>query len=258
MDTIQKAEIILKNWLEKPQISRMHSNAKKASISKWMLESGKVPFTGGYPPYGYQKESIELFKKNIREFKDSNIANDVTIAFGDSIIAFTAKDLSQIDYRLNFGQPGSGSPNYLSTANDIYSELEGLQIKYVVVGCFGGNPLLSYQDFEEIKLEAKNSFDGIRKLFPNSRIIVYGTPPVYDVYANIFIVDFEKYLISLVRNDPNSVYIFMRGKFADKSGLYPDPKYSRDGVHLGGEGIIIFDRWLGKAKIVPAGTILVE
>lgn len=256
MDPLILAQTTLKDFLEKPIVRKTHKENKAKTLAKWMIMSKRKPFTGGFPPYPFQEESIRTFQKHISNFKSHNLERDVTIAFGDSLIAFIAKELSQVDYRLNFAQPGSGSPNFLQTAKDLSEELKDFKVNNVVVGCFGGNPLLSYQDFEEIKQEARTAFRGLRGIFPESKIIVYGLPPVYDVYANIYALEFDKFMIQEVKEDKNAVFLLLKIRFADKSGILPSIKYSSDGVHLRGEAIIILDQMIKEAKSLPPGTIL--
>ncbi|MCB1193110.1 MAG: SGNH/GDSL hydrolase family protein [Leptospiraceae bacterium] len=256
MDPSFLAQAILKDISEKPIIKKMHKKNKAKTLAKWMIESKRKPYTGGFPAYRLQEQSLEIFRNNILNYKSKSTERNVSIAFGDSLIAFIAKNLTQVDYRLNFAQPGSGSPNFLKTAKDLSAELQDFNIKNVVVGCFGGNPLLSYQDFEEIKQEASLAFHGLRAMFPDAKIIVYGLPPVYDVYANIFAIEFEKFMIQEVKEDKNAVFLLLRLKFSDKSGLLPTIKYSSDGVHLRGNAIPILDKMISEAKTLPPGTVL--
>ncbi len=114
---------------------------------------------------------------------------------------------------------------------------------------------MSYQDFEEIKQEASLAFRGLRAMFPEAKIIVYGLPPVYDVYANIFAIEFEKFMIQEVKDDKNAAFLVLRLRFADNSGL-PTIKYSSDGVHLRGNAIPILDKMISEAKTLPPGTVL--
>ena len=117
---------------------------------------------------------------------------------------------------------------------------------------------MSYQDYNSVKQETETAFRSFRTLFPNARLIVYGPPPVYDPYVNLFIEDYEKFLYSLVLGDTNSVYLHLRSKFSNHSGVYPDKKYSSDGVHLTKDGIQILDRMIQRAKTTSLKLILDE
>ena len=248
MNFINRALILIEAAKMQKEIKSNHDRMKNISIIKASIQNGMEPTKNGFPNYMKQTETIDKFINNINHYKSNNDINKPTmIGFGDSLLDFTRKDLTILDNDLNFGQAGSGSPNFTTTALTLLPLLKGINISHVLAGCFGGNPLLSYQDIEICKQEATNAFKSLRQMFPNSKLLIYGLPPVYDKYVILHKIEFESHMMELVNDDYNSCYISFQ-KQAGLFGIFPRITYSSDGVHFIGKGKIEFNNLIEKAK----------
>ena len=263
MITINEAQILLNHWLHYKQIKEANEKNLLLSIYKWQAQLGVEPYKHQFGPHPGIPIAIQQAQHNIEEFYHSG-KKFTTIGFGDSILKLTQYSLTSVDPLLNFGLSGSGSPDFAAIAEALLPTLENFgysQPDAVIVGTFGGNPLLSYQDFEYVRAEAKFAFQKIRSLFPYAKIIVYGIPPVFDDYATHYADEFNKFLLTLVVADGNACYVDLYFRFAGPLSIWPQMKMlpdtdtSSDGIHLTGKAIIEFDRCLRRA--VAPGVMLV-
>lgn len=245
-----------KNYKKIEQANKVNAIA---SLLKWNLQLGKEPYKTGFPVHPMQRSLVEASKETIREFAAYRKPGvPTTLGFGDSILAFTKHDITNVIHPdLNFALPGAASSNFRWVMEQLYPTLQqhGLaDPQHIVLGTFGGNALLSGQDYEVIKMEARECFQAFRANFKFAKLIVYGIPPVFDVYATHYAADFNRYLISLVTLDRNACYVDLYARFAGPLSLWPalkllpTPNFSGDGVHLTGKGIIEFGKALEKAK----------
>lgn len=248
MNFIDRAQILIQAKLKERETKKLFNLSRAQNIAKWTTIANISPHYNSYPLRPDYSSFLDKYKHNIESI-DRPVD---TIAYGDSILDFTRDKLTAIDNKLNFAVAGFGSPNMVKMALDLddilTKHLIKNQIKYVVLGCFGGNPLLSHQDFELVKHEAKSAFLKLRTLYPTAKFIVYGLPPVYDIYATINAPTFELFMIDLAIKDGNAIFLPLQKKFAGLFGIFPKIEYSNDTVHLTGSGIIRFDELLNQAK----------
>lgn len=263
MLTFKEIKILVKHKLQYKNIRRANETNMVASALKWQQQLGRTPYQHQFGPHPGIKLTVQQAQQNIEEFYHSG-KKFTTIGFGDSILKLTQYSLTSVDPLLNFGLSGSGSPDFAAIAEALLPTLENFgysQPDAVIVGTFGGNPLLSYQDFEYVRAEAKFAFQKIRSLFPYAKIIVYGIPPVFDDYATHYADEFNKFLLTLVVADGNACYVDLYFRFAGPLSIWPQMKMlpdtdtSSDGIHLTGKAIIEFDRCLRRA--VAPGVMLI-
>lgn len=251
MTILQRATILFDAWRNRKNIEKAHSTMREVSIAKWFMLTGIQPKKGDYPlppNYGTQlllrlgwiddfKKFMDMLPEKVRH----------TILIGDSLADFTRKELTSVDTRLNFAMAGQASSFYDAILRDTAKALEGIEVKYVIIECWG-NELLSYFDLEDVKFHVARTINKARSMYPNAKLIIAGLPPVYDVYVNTVKVEFTKHLMNLVNQDANATLILLEKHFAGAFGLLPKIEYSVDGVHFSGDGIILFDKLLDQAK----------
>ena len=169
-----------------------------------------------------------------------------TLLIGDSLSDFTRKDLSCVDTKLNLALAGQASSFYNAILKDTKKALEMIHIKYIILDCFG-NEFLNYFALEDVKFHARDTFNLVRVLYPDAKIILTGLPPIYDLYTNTIKEEWTNWLTLLVSQDPNSCLVLFN-KLGGAFGVFPKLEYSSDGVHFSGKGILIYDDLLNKAK----------
>jgi len=255
MNFIDRAKILIQAKIHEKETKDLFALSRAQNIAKWAAIANVSPYVSSYPMRPDYPSFLDKYKHNI---ETTNSGTD-TIAFGDSLLDFTRDQLTAIKEKFNFAVAGFGSPNMLQMAVDLDLTLGDNmiknQVKYVILGCLAGNPLLSHQDLEYAKIEARNAFIKIRSLYPTAKFIVYGLPPVYDLYVNLCAPQFESYMIDLIMKDGNATYLLLQKKFAGAFGIFPKIDYSKDTVHFNGNGIIRFDKLLNEAKTSTAKLI---
>lgn len=263
MITINEGRILFNHWLHYKEIREANEKNLLLSAYKWQQQLGVEPYKHQFGPHPGIQLVVQQAQKNIEEFYHSG-KKFTTIGFGDSILKLTQNKITAVDPLLNFALSGSGSPDFAVIAEALLPALENFgysQPDTIVVGTFGGNPLLSHQDFDYIRAEAKFAFRKIRELFPFSKIIVYGIPPIFDDYATHYANEFNTNLLTLVVADGNACYIDLYYRFAGPLSLfplmkmYPSPDTSVDGIHLAGKAIIEFDKCLHRGKALGVTVV---
>jgi hypothetical protein len=257
MINLREAKILVEHKLNYNKIKKANELNAVASFYKWQTQLGKEPYKKSFGPHPGRQLAIQQSAIAIDEHYHSG-KKFTKIGFGDSILKLTQHKITAVDPLLNFALSGSGSPDMQAIAEALYPVLENFgytQPDAVVLGTLGGNPLLSYQDYEYVCAEATIAFKKIRELFPYAKIILYGIPPVYDVYATHYAAEFNGFLMSLVTGDSNSCYVDLYFRFAGPLRIFPEMKMfptsenSMDGVHLTGKAIIEFNDCLERAAV---------
>jgi len=250
----------IKDFLNKKNIEDANKKAKELAIAQEILSQGKSPAVGPYIEHPLHKARLVQYTKNIDNYsKIKNRPTKTTVAFGDSILDIPRGDYKAIDEKLNFAISGSWANHMQQMATDISNLLyqKGVTVNYVIVGTLGGNPLLSYQYCDATVKISWDCLDKIRNLFPFAKIIVFGLPPVYNIWATINSIKFESRMYEWVHNDNNAVFVPIFSKFG--KGLFnltPDLDTSKDGVHLTAEGVVILDNLFTKAKSAKPKSII--
>lgn len=263
MLTLREGKTLFDHWLHYKDIKKANEKNMLMSAYKWQVQLGAEPYKHQFGPHPGLKDSVDESKKNIAEFYYSGRKFKV-VGFGDSILKLTQYKLNALDPLLNFALSGSGSPDMAAIAEALYQDLENCGYTFpdaVYLGTLGGNPLLSHQDFEYIRSEAAFAFKKIRELFPHTKIVVYGIPPIFDAYATHYANEFNQFLLTIVMADGNACYVDLYFRFAGPLSLwpqlkmFPSPDDSIDGIHLTGKAILEFDKCLQRA--IAPGVVVV-
>lgn len=251
MTILQRATILFDAWRNRKNIEEAHSTMREVSIAKWFMLTGIQPKKGDYPlPPNYGTQLllrlgwIDDFKK-FADMLPEKVKH--TLLIGDSLSDFARKELTSVDTRLNLAMAGQASSFYDAILRDTAKALEEIEIKYLIIECWG-NELLSYFDLEDVKFHVARTINKARSMYPNAKLIIAGLPPVYDVYVNIVKVEFTQHLMNLVNQDSNACLVLLEKHFAGSFGIFPKIEFSSDGVHFSGDGIILFDKLLEQAK----------
>lgn len=192
-------------------------------------------------------ERLMLYKELIKSWKGKK---SVDINFGDSLTDMSRKQIEPIHDGV-FSISGSWAHHMQMMVEDIFELLKNsdIEIKNISVGCLGGNPMLVYQDFQEILNDSLSCLNKIRELFPNSKIIVYGIPPVYNIYATMHSYEFDFRILNWINFDKNASFISLKDNFGKGLGkLFPQMSYSSDGVHFNSNGANRFANLIKKEK----------
>lgn len=246
-----RIKILFEAWQNRAEIKKNHAKMSEVSVAKWVALTGAQPKKGDYPLPPNFSDVLKTRLNWIQEFKQiqktlpANVRN--TILIMDSLADFTREQLTTVDRRLNLSLAGQASSFYEAILHNTKSELEEIFVKNVIIGCWG-NELLSYYDIETVKYHVARTINKARSMYPNSKLIIVGLPPVYDVYVNTVKVEFTNHLINLVNQDANACLVLLTKSFSGAFGIFPKIDYSSDGVHFSGDGIILFDRLLEQAK----------
>lgn len=202
-----------------------------------------------------QRQRLERFTADIPAAPGED-----TICFGDSLLDLTRERLRSVDSRLNFSVSGSWAHHMARMAAVMRPALvrAGIygSIKYVIVGSLGGNPLLTRQPLDVTIKRSIEALDAMRRLYPDTRIIVFGIPPTVSLHVNLNAPAFEAALWRWVRGDRDAVFLPLQRRFAGRFGLFPKGIMSADGVHFSRKGAREFDRLLEKGKRARQGTIV--
>ena len=254
MNPLTRAYILYDAYRNRKLIERSQQKMKDISIAKWVSLIDVQPKKGEYPLTPNYANELKKRLDWISEYKNVKPFTDRTVLIGDSLSDFTRKELTCVDKRLNLALAGQASSFYDSILKDTFQSLQAVNPEYLIIECFG-NELLSYYDIQVVKEHATRTFKLARSLYPNSKIILGGLPPVYDVYVNTVKIEFTNHLLNLVNTDSNSCLVILEKHFAGLFGVFPKIDYSSDGVHFAGKGIIEYDKLLNEAKRTKAKVI---
>lgn len=249
-------------FFKRDKWKKMFNAGKDSAVLMEILRQKKLitPKSGPFLKHGKQDECVEKYTDSIKRHANRNAENIVpqTISFADSLMDFPRNKICSVPERNNFSMAGSWSHHMGDMASLLQPILEEnkVPVGYVVVGCLGGNPLLVCQEFHSVISEAVLALEKIRKLFPYAKMIVYGLPPCFNIWAMMHHFDFEKIVYNWVRQDGNAVFLPLQSKFGGFMGLIPRIEMSVDGVHFSRKGVMIFDKLLNKAKKAKAGSIV--
>lgn len=164
----------------------------------------------------------------------------VNINFGDSLTDMSKKQIERY-HNLVLSISGSWAHHIQQMIEDTSDCLKKFKVQNISIGCLGGNPLLVYQNFDEVVRDTISCLNKLRQLYPNSRIIVYGLPPVYNIHVNQNTYQFDSILNDWVEKDINSRFVNLKARFGTGWGkLFPSCEWSSDGVHFNTEGACIF------------------
>lgn len=246
MNFITRSKILISSYLKRNEIKKLHDLNKEVSIAKYVSMFGKQPNTGSYPMPQIYSSIRDKHIKNIEIFAKQNLKNQLVIV-GDSLSDFTRQYLSSCHTELNLSLAGQASSYYINILNDTFEALKKVDVKYLMIECWG-NELLNYYELETVKQHVTETVKIARILYPNVKLILGGLPPVYDLYTNSVKIEFTKHLLDIANNDSNCTLILFEKHFSGMFGVFPKVDYSSDGVHFSGNGIILYDNLINRAK----------
>ena len=220
------------------------------SVIKWLAQQGIEARDSVGDPHVFPRldERIASYKKAVDDYCATPHNTDVVIGIGDSLMDFFRGHSGIICDQLNFGLAGSCSPHMAVVAEVMaaYLKSKGLRVRAVVIGCFMGNALLGYQKYDCAQRDALEALDTIRKLWP-TRIIVYGLPPVSDIYATLCQEQARQFFTAWVRNDVDARYLDILKAFSGFLGLFPRVEFSLEGIHMTSRAQADFDDMIEEA-----------
>jgi len=222
----------IKNYFQLREYRKMHTAQKFLAIYKYVHTKNIKT----------SQDSKSVPKNILRIAKQAIKANDEkidTLYFGDSVGAFLRHRLKSVPVVGNFYVSGDVGKGFSETMEIAFRQINGWNIKYIVLGTFGNNAL-QYQNVKAIIHELEDAYAIARLNCPDAKIIFIGYPPVYDVYANMCAPLVEDRMRTL---DENSVLIDL-----NDFGVLPSLDFSSDGVHLSEYGAYKFDRKIERAK----------
>jgi len=234
----------IRNWYYRRKFKKLRGMSRLVAIAKFFEQRGKAPSNRPTAEYFDNETSLAKMQNRAETLKyiyqhPLTAENIKTIAFGDSLIAFCKNDLQSIPAICNFarsGDTGRGFADVIKAVGSVLSRNPSAHVENVIIGCFGNNAL-QFQSPGMIIHEMKVAYDQAHIFFPDSRIIFYAFPPVYELYANLIYADITAEMYKIA--GPENVITFddMRKDF-----IFPSTKNSSDGTHLSQIGIKKFDR----------------
>jgi hypothetical protein len=255
VNLIKRIKLAWIGWRARKEMAAARSLSQRWAALKAL--AGPPPADFPFPPYPANRQTADVarFVASIKRWRKANPGRPLRLVFGDSIAAFTRNYLTDFPADTNCAQAGSGFPNFETTAQAIRAAFAKAEVQAVLIGC-GGNGGLGGQSLDTIRSEALLCLAKIRELFPRARVIVYGWPPVYDLYAASIAPAVEATLLYWVIADGNATFVPLQKHFAGFLGLFPRIRYSSDGVHLAPEGVRRFDELVSRALRAPAGSVV--
>jgi hypothetical protein len=212
-----------------------------------------------FPAHPLHDYALQQMIASIREYaRRPSRERHVTISINDSLIALRADQCTAVD--IHCGISGLGGLQYSRVIRDIAPVLRSVNISpaFVVLGCIVGNMLLSRYAWSRCESEFRQVYSDARRTWPQARIILYGLPPVFDLYLTEHTWLAEQLMIDTVRGDVaqgnNAVFVSLK-RFATM-GLWPRARLFSDGVHLSDRGFIRFDALLNRAHYADNGSII--
>jgi hypothetical protein len=179
---------------------------------------------------------LEAFKLEVSKWKK----NEVNVNFGDSLTDLSRKQVERVHDGV-FSISGSWANHIEMMAVDMKESLSKFKVKNISIGCLGGNPMLAYQNYEEVLADSLHCLNKTRELYPDARIIVYGLPPVFAIYVteNTYLFDAE--LQKWCNDDKDAKFISLKKEFGTGfNRLFPSFRWSFDGIHFNPRGAANF------------------
>jgi hypothetical protein len=227
MNLFKRIKAIISTYLGRRKYEKMNERAKfRALISYGMKVS---PIEPGTHPLHESRLAENI--ANLDQIGTHKIIP--AIAIHDSILDIPRDKYDFMDTRFMFGISGSWAEHNHEMLFAIKEELSTRNLipAHVIIGCFG-NALLAHQDFLDFKAAVRKVFDAARGHWPGSKIILYGLPPVWDIYTNIIAWEVEMFFAQLVAEDKNSCFVSLKEFGVGFGRLFPSLWMSTDGIHL--------------------------
>lgn len=223
------------------QRNNYESNISKSRISSIVLNLLSKTFnpSAERSRHPFHNKRLQEYKDKIGYWLDNK---EININFGDSLTDLSREQIYESHDGI-FSISGSWANHIQMMVEDLHHDLKRFIIKNISIGCLGGNPLLVYQNYNEVVQDSISCLNKVRQLYPDSRIIVYGLPPVFNIHVNQNTYQFDNELANWVSKDANARFINLKSNFGSGFGkLFPSSKWSSDGVHFNPNGANKFSK----------------
>jgi hypothetical protein len=237
-----KAEFL--TWFNRKEYNKNIRFSRLTSIITHLLSStiDKNIIKTKHP---FHDRKLKDFQKIINSW---DYSKEYNINFGDSLTDLSREEISSCHDGI-FSISGSWSHHIQNMATDLNESLNKFKIRNISIGCLGGNPLLVYQNFDQVCVDALTCLDKVRSLYPQSRIIVYGLPSAYNLHVIEHTYQFDNILKSWVSIDTDAKFIDLKHPFGiGVLNMFPSIKYSSDGVHFNPKGAYKFSELIKKVQ----------
>lgn len=241
---ISKILDYIESYLHRKEYEKNIKISKVTSIVTKLLSNSIDPNTER-TRHPFHNKRLEEYKGMLGYWLDGR---EININFGDSLT-----DMARTQIKLChdgiFSISGSWSHHMQMMAEDLHKDLSRFVIKNISIGCLGGNPLLVHQNYETVVKEAIECLNKVRELYPDSRIIVYGLPPVYNIHVTENTYQFDNELLQWTLKDKDAKFINLKARFGKGfARLFPQVEYSSDGVHFNPRGAGEFSTLIAKEQ----------
>jgi hypothetical protein len=221
---------IYDSWRKRRNYEKAVKGSKDGSV--WLHENiFSIKLEPLAKHFGHDERLAE-YKQVIAKWNNTG----KNINFGDSISDFSREQFATSHDGI-FSIGGSWAQHMEMMIIDLHADLSKHNVKNITIGTLGGNPLLVYRNKDEVINLSLKCLNKLRELYPNSRIIVYGIPPLFNIYATNHCTEFDMKMIEWVINDKDARFLSLKEHFG--SGwmrLFPTAKWSADGVHFNERG----------------------
>jgi len=176
------------------------------------------------------------------------------INLGDSLTDLSRAEIDSIDGI--FSVSGMWHYHMAQMSKDLkpYLAEKNVLVKYVAVGCLGGNPMLVYQDLNSTVENSLKALNDIKADFPDVKFIVYGLPPAFNLNIVENSYNFDAQLINWCISN-SGVFISLKN-LGSTFGLFPKVEWSSDGVHFTQKAARRFSKAVEKAKSALPGSVI--
>jgi len=233
---------------------KYNDEMKKVKEMDKLMTLTMKPMVGPYLDHPSFETRARGFVKDILAYEGPK--DNLSINFGDSIVDMWHDRWQSIN--LPFSVGGFHHFHMLKMAMTLKPVLDAKKLnpKYIMIGTLGGNPLLQWQEINSVIAKSIECLDGLRIMWPQAKLIVYGLPPVVTMYATAHSLEFEAAIYKWVVKDSNSVFLPMFKGFAGKWGLMPKSWVTAEGVHLSPVGqVLLDDNFETAKKAVPKSIV---
>jgi len=235
-------------WMER-EVKKNLSTARTTFLMKYLatdkLETVmEMPDPSLFPNIekrrqGYES-AIEAYAK-----EHPNVPADVMM--GDSLAEFLQGTSSPIDINLGLAGGSSTTMEYIARRLIECFKRNNVVVRSITMGCFFGNAVLYHQNYEAARRDATKCLHTLRELFPKAYFVIYGMPPVYDLYAAAFQFDAREFFLSWIASDKHdangdggSCYLDICRAMGGFLGIMPKAAMSLESIHMTPKGKEVF------------------
>jgi hypothetical protein len=248
---LQWFRLSIQQWSMRKHYSKLRKKTRLYDLSLVMnpppeVYIDPVPTHPGFP------KIIKTIVKNLGEIQIVD-----TLSVGDSILDFLRGMLTAVKARFNFNLAGSWSPQILEVLAFIKKTFPFLKIRNLVIGCGWGNEALQFESLPLMKKHLLEMLDGARKLYPETKIIYHGAPPVFHPWAIKHRNELDQLGKDWCTADGNAVYLDLLKSFSGPFQLFPQAGMNKDTIHLSERAGWRINQGINLAKRSKAGSVVV-